>query len=372
MKSYHCSLHKILYTIQKAAEGTKAAADATANASASAADLAANMEATGEHTEAAAESVLNFSDAMANIPASSNIAAIDTESATAAQNITANLGQIPAGAQENFAKLPPIAAEQTNAVVNEFAQLATKCQPGADAFIQAANNWGQQAYQNIANWADQMAQVVVDRLTNAWTQISSQFSAGLNVHVTTSGGNVAHNAMGGIYNKGAFLTTFAEKSPEAAIPLDGSNRAVSLWQRAGEMLGMMPKGASGKKSFDVPKMSYISYPPIESGLTMPQIMNQAFALPPEISTIAEIASPPTEAEMEAAPIAYEPPSAGGEISVNFNPQITIQGNANEETVSQMEGMLSKLKSELLRELRREYPNIAADYQHNQRRRSFAT
>ncbi len=58
------------------------------------------------------------------------------------------------------------------------------------------------------------------------------------------GSEVAHNAQGGIYNKGAFLTTFAEDGPEAAIPLDGSKRAVSLWQRAGEILGMS-KGGSG-------------------------------------------------------------------------------------------------------------------------------
>jgi len=363
-----------LANAQQTAAATQQAADAAAAANQNTQAMAEGMGATGQNAQQAATYTQQLQNVMAQVPAQSQAAfsGMGEQSATAAQAINTNLQQIPAQAQTTLQQLPPITQQNTDAMAQEFNQLAVKCQPGADAFIQAANNWGEQAYQNIANWADQMAQVVVDRLTNAWTQISSQFSAGLNVHVTTSGGNVAHNAMGGIYNKGAFLTTFAEKSPEAAIPLDGSNRAVSLWQRAGEMLGMMPKGVSGKKSFDVPKMSFISYPPIESGLTMPPFMNMVDALPPEISAIAEIASPPTEAEMAAAPIAYEPPSAGGEISVNFNPQITIQGNANEETVSQMEGMLSKLKSELLRELRREYPNIAADYQHNQRRRSFAT
>jgi hypothetical protein len=52
------------------------------------------------------------------------------------------------------------------------------------------------------------------------------------------GSEIAANARGGIYRKGAFLTTFAEESPEAAIPLDGSQRAIALWQKAGEMLGM--------------------------------------------------------------------------------------------------------------------------------------
>lgn len=53
-------------------------------------------------------------------------------------------------------------------------------------------------------------------------------------------GAVAHNASGGIYPRGAFLTTFAEDSAEAAIPLDRSARAVSLWQQTGQALGVMP------------------------------------------------------------------------------------------------------------------------------------
>ena len=55
-----------------------------------------------------------------------------------------------------------------------------------------------------------------------------------------SGDGAAKNAKGGIYNHGAFLTWFAEKSPEAAIPLDGSERAINLWQTAGQLLGVYP------------------------------------------------------------------------------------------------------------------------------------
>lgn len=54
----------------------------------------------------------------------------------------------------------------------------------------------------------------------------------------SGGKDIAHNARGGIYGKGAFLTTFAEDSPEAAIPLDGSPRAIGLWRKAGEILGI--------------------------------------------------------------------------------------------------------------------------------------
>ena len=45
-------------------------------------------------------------------------------------------------------------------------------------------------------------------------------------------------ATGGIIEKPT-LATFAEDGPEAAIPLDGSPHAISLWQRAGEILGTL-------------------------------------------------------------------------------------------------------------------------------------
>lgn len=52
---------------------------------------------------------------------------------------------------------------------------------------------------------------------------------------------------GGIYDKGAFLTWFAERSPEAAIPLDKSARAVKLWTQAGQMLGVLPSDGATPK-----------------------------------------------------------------------------------------------------------------------------
>ena len=86
-------------------------------------------------------------------------------------------------------------------------------------------------------------------LEEKWTALKNLFGAGVNVGaVNVAGGGtpipVETNALGGIYSRGAFLTTFAEDSAEAAIPLDGSARAVSLWQQAGQMLGVSPGGGS--------------------------------------------------------------------------------------------------------------------------------
>ena len=356
-----------LTNAQQTAAATQQAADAAAAASQNTQAMAQGMEATGQSAQQAATYTEQLQNVMAQVPAQTQAAfsGMGEQSGAAAQAINTNLQLIPTQTQATFQQLPPMAQQGTDAMVQEFSQLATKCQPGGEAFVQAANGWGQQAYEAIANWSDQMAHVVVDKLSSAWAQISAQFSAGLNVNVTTTGGgSVSHNAEGGIYRKGAFLTTFAEDSAEAAIPLDGSGRAVSLWRQAGELLGILPKDTG-----DIQRTAQAAK---DSAIPIPSIMDMVDALPPEISTIAEVISPPTEAEMAAAPVAYEPPSMGGDIEVNFNPQITIQGNADSGTVSQMGDMLSKLKAELMREVRREFGNMKADFEHQERRRSYAT
>ena len=68
--------------------------------------------------------------------------------------------------------------------------------------------------------------------------ISSIQIAGANAAASVSTGKVANNYSGGIYTGGAFLSWINEKGSEAIIPLDGSNRALQLWQKTGEILGV--------------------------------------------------------------------------------------------------------------------------------------
>ena len=49
------------------------------------------------------------------------------------------------------------------------------------------------------------------------------------------------HAEGGIFDK-PHVAWFAEDGPEAAIPLDGSNNAISLWERVGKLLGVFDGG----------------------------------------------------------------------------------------------------------------------------------
>ena len=73
-----------------------------------------------------------------------------------------------------------------------------------------------------------------------------------------SGGEPAHNAVGGIYPRGEFLTTFAEDSAEAAIPIKkGDSNAISLWQRTGAMLGVLG-GQQPSMPMSMPSNGYIS------------------------------------------------------------------------------------------------------------------
>lgn len=141
---------------------------------------------------------------------------------------------------------------------------------------------------------------VIDWLSEKWETLKSLFSSPISgqINVTEStSAAVAQNASGGIYRKGAFLTTFAESSPEAAIPLDGSPRAVSLWTQAGQSLGILPSASNG----------------IGSG-------------------------------------------KGGNITVEFRPVINISGNADESTVQNAMALslqeLRDMLNRLMRDQRR--------------------
>lgn len=129
---------------------------------------------------------------------------------------------------------------------------------------------------------------------------------------------VAHNAAGGIYPRGEFLTTFAENSAEAAIPLDKSARAINLWTQAGQMLGVLPEN---KKTAQTPLSSF------------------------NLSTF-NLPSEPARAEQP--------------ISITIN--VNISGKADEQTVRRgIEQSLPRVRS---------FAQELAAYRHEQARRSF--
>ncbi len=160
---------------------------------------------------------------------------------TAAQNIPV-LGEVTQQVQPQIQQLGEI-SQTAQPLIQQLGESSQTAQPpiqmlgetssGAQGNIQTLGAVAGTAAGQVTNMGS-AAQSVVTALQSAATQIA-------NIKITApsvSAAPAAANYMGGIYGKGAFLTTFAEKSPEAAIPIDGSQRAIELWQQTGAMLGV--------------------------------------------------------------------------------------------------------------------------------------
>ena len=87
-----------------------------------------------------------------------------------------------------------------------------------------------------------------------WQAISDFISKPIfgKVNITAQGnggGEVAHNASGGIYGKGAFLTTFAEDDGESAIPHTPNARNIGLLAETNRIMGNPLGGGSITATF---------------------------------------------------------------------------------------------------------------------------
>jgi len=121
-----------------------------------------------------------------------------------------------------------------------------------------------QVFRSAFNMVKGIVDSVLGGIKSAISGIVSTISG---IKFGGGGTPVAQNAQGGIYRKGAFLTTFAEEGPEAAIPLDGSPRAIGLWQKAGEILGVGQKNAPVRQRVAIDEGAAAA----PSGITMPPI-----------------------------------------------------------------------------------------------------
>lgn len=147
------------------------------------------------------------------------------------------------------------------------------------------------------------SQDVRTQMSNFLTQeFSSTFDLAMKVHASTTKtkDNIAHNAKGNIVTK-PILTWFAEEGPEAAIPLDGSERAKSLWYTAGEMLGMYNGVSEDTVSF---------------ASQAEQMMNR------------DESSLKTSKSLSA----LERSETNNNQNITYAPQITIKGNASKEDI----------------------------------------
>lgn len=124
------------------------------------------------------------------------------------------------------------AASVIDGIISALVDYISSAWDSAVAAVQSFANSVMDAIGNAVNW-------VMDKWNGLVNALSHPIDTAINIaqnitrtisEATSSGDDVSENARGGIYQRGAFLTTFAEDSAEAAIPLDGSARAISLWQ----------------------------------------------------------------------------------------------------------------------------------------------
>ena len=99
----------------------------------------------------------------------------------------------------------------------------------------------QLAVQKFSDGVKNIMSSVADWVKDKWEGIKKFLSTPIfgkvNVTAEGSGAEVAHNARGGIYGKGAFLTTFAENSGESAIPHTPNRRNIGLLAKTNEIMG---------------------------------------------------------------------------------------------------------------------------------------
>ena len=212
--------------------------------------------------------------------------------------------------------LANIIAEAGAALMN----LPTACVEAGAAFVSAAESWASEAYNSIMNWINQLPSTISNVISSAWEGIKATFSSGFNIGVSS----VASNAEGGIYQKGAFLTTFAEDGPEAAIPLDKSPRAIGLWQQAGQMLGVMPKVSITDTNAGLSPMSTSqNYSPLNVSIT--DTNTQGDKVWGFLDTLSRMRT-----------VSNNTDNSSSSQSVTISIPVTISGNADSSTIATMQ------------------------------------
>ncbi|MDD3158400.1 phage tail tape measure protein [Anaeromusa sp.] len=114
------------------------------------------------------------------------------------------------------------------------------------SFAANIESWASGVYNSVVNWFSQIPNAIADAfnqagnfIDNLWNKASSfADSLGMNFKAGFAAGSLPGHATGGIFSQ-EHIARFAEGNrPEAVIPLDGSSRAISIWETAGNMMGL--------------------------------------------------------------------------------------------------------------------------------------
>ena len=137
-----------------------------------------------------------------------------------------------------FSNLPDRIYNWLSTLPDKIMGIVTELESVGNSFITQASSWGSAAVDGIINWFTNLPGRLQGIVAQAWESakgvlagISSNYDKG------KKEGSVTHNASGGIYGKGAFLTTFAEKSGESAIPHTPTQRNIGLLAETNRIMG---------------------------------------------------------------------------------------------------------------------------------------
>lgn len=135
-------------------------------------------------------------------------------------------------------ELPEAVAEEL-----ETAQTETLA-PAIDGMYAYSNDYLNEQFSQGFDVSTDVNVTLNPIITNAAAAAINIATAAANAAKSTgAAAGIGGHAEGGIFDR-PHVAWFAEDGPEAAIPLDGSSNAISLWERVGKLLGVFDGGTA--------------------------------------------------------------------------------------------------------------------------------
>ena len=197
-----------------------------------------------------------------------------------------------------------------------------------------------------------------DKWRNIQNFLSTPIFGKVNVLAQNTVGNtpnIAQNATGGIYSKGAFITTFAENSGESAIPHTPNARNIGLLSKTNQIMGNplgVGSGVNVYPQINIPNNTVFgpTFNPTIQPAAVNIMQSTERVMTPMVNNVFKplVQSPPVNIQQRQAPSPFailleklkpreerREQTNNGEINATFAPNITIQGNADEKKLRQV-------------------------------------
>lgn len=107
----------------------------------------------------------------------------------------------------------------------------------AESIQKAADSTVEPAVEGIYAWSKEKLDEYFAKGFKTNADVEILLNPKMNAFAFSGLSGIGHRANGGLATSPE-LTWFAERSPEMAIPIDGSSNAISLWEQTGKLLGM--------------------------------------------------------------------------------------------------------------------------------------